>query len=92
MRVECCDLTRTSATELVAQIAERTEEDDTQLAFVIATGAREGDQEAISQARRQGQPHVVLIADEELVTLLEEHGDLDEFLRNRVLQARLYEG
>jgi hypothetical protein len=91
VRVECCDLRRASLAKLVPQMAERAAGHRARLVFLIASGAARDAQESVSRTRRPDDPHIALITDEDLSTLLEQHGDVDEFMRNRVLQARLYE-
>ncbi len=71
------------------ELTARGREHGARLAFLLATGIHEMAPEQIEACRSSGETTVVLLDDEELEHLLAAHQDLDRWLRDKTLEARL---
>ena len=88
--VECQDLDDASSESNISEIVDSASLHNIKLVFIMTSGETTSD--ATPQARysgAHGDIYVVFIDDTEIAQLLKEHKDLDTFLRNKVLDARL---
>ncbi len=88
--VTCMSPSQLSPEDFAAEALRRAEAHNVKLVLVMGSGM--AGLEAEERARysgSRGEACIVLLDDSEIVQLLEQRGDLDAYLRNRVLEARL---
>ena len=88
--VECKSLHDSTPQDIASAAFRKASKHDIRLVFVMTTGGvtPAGDQES-RYSGAFGNTYVVLIDDGEIGELLEQRGDLDAFLRSKVLNVRL---
>jgi len=88
--VECRNLQDSTPQSMIAELVGKASLHNIRLVFVMTSG---GTTSAAEQQARysgaRGDTCIVLIDDAEIAPLLDERGDLDAFLRNKVFEARL---
>jgi hypothetical protein len=88
--VTCMSPSQLSPEDFATEALRRAEAHNVKLVLVMGSGmAALEAEERMRYSGSRGEACIVLLDDSEIVQLLEQRGDLDAYLRNRVLEARL---
>jgi hypothetical protein len=87
--VECVDLRQALPEQVLERILRKARRQQARLVFLIMAGNMTAAQQQVCRTGTPGDQCIVPLQDSEIAALLEQHDDLDAFLRHKVLETRL---